>query len=157
MRSTASVAIDDGGVEAEGRVGAVDVVVDGLGNTHTGHAILAQKQCHRLRVVAAQRDQRINLVELQNLSHLLDAARNLLHVGPRRMKNRAALQLDPVGVFESERNPVVIKYATPAIEKADELVAVGLNPLSNGSVNHRIQAGAIAASGQQSNSHANLS
>src|SRR5579863_1342395 len=26
------------GIEAEGRVGAVDVIVDGLGNTHAGHA-----------------------------------------------------------------------------------------------------------------------
>ena len=53
----------DGRVEAEGLVGAVDVVVDGLGNAHAGDAVLAQKERHRLRVVAAERDQRVDLVE----------------------------------------------------------------------------------------------
>src|ERR1700722_11754384 len=142
-------------VEAERYIGATDVIVNGLGNPYAGNAVLAQKQRNRLRVVAPERDQGIDLVELQNLLHLLDPTRNLLHVGAGRMKNGAALQLDAIRAFESERNPTVVKYAPPAIEKSDELVAVGLNSFSNGSVDHRIQAGAIAATGQQSNSHAN--
>ena len=33
----------DCGVEAEGRVGAADVVVDGLGDAHAGNAVLAEE------------------------------------------------------------------------------------------------------------------
>jgi len=79
------------GVKAECHIGAADVIVDGLGDAHAGHAVFAQKQCDRLRIVAAEGDQRINLVELQNLLHLFNAARNLLHVGAGRMKNSATL------------------------------------------------------------------
>ena len=91
MRSMASVAIDDGGVEAEGRVGAVDVVVDGLGNADAGNAVFAEEERDRLRVVAAEGDERIDLVGLQNFLHLLDAAGNLLHIGARGVKDGAAL------------------------------------------------------------------
>ena len=68
-------------VEAKRRIGPVNVVVDRLGNAHTGHAVLAQIKRHRLRVVSAQRNQRIDLVELQNFLDLFDTAGNLLHVG----------------------------------------------------------------------------
>src|ERR1019366_4438949 len=55
-----------GGIEAKGGVGAVDVVVDGLGHANAGHAVLAQEESHRLRVVAAEGDERIDLVDLQD-------------------------------------------------------------------------------------------
>src|SRR5208337_4940555 len=141
------------GIEAEGLVGAVDIVVDGLGNAHAGHAVLAQVEGHRLSVVAAKRDQRVDLVGLQNLLNLLNAAGNLLHVGPRGVQNGAALQLDAVGAFESERNPIVVQHAAPAVEKADELIPIMVDALLHRRVDHRIKSGAIAAAGQQSNSH----
>src|ERR1700722_14960236 len=138
----------DGGIEAEGCISSVDVVVDGLGNAHTGHAILTQVQRHRLRVIAAQRNQRVNLVDLQHLLHLLNAARNLLHIGARGMENRTALQLNAIGVFKGERNKTVVEHAAPAVQKADKFVAVVIDPLAHNRVNHGVQPGAIAASGQ---------
>ena len=69
------------------------------------------------------------------------------------MKDGAALQLNAIGVFEGQRDEVVVEHTAPAVEEADELVAVGLNSLSHSGVDHRIQAGAVAAAGQQSNSH----
>ena len=119
-----------GGVEAEGLVGAADVVVDGLGHAHAGHAVLAQEQRDRLRVVAAEGDQRVDLVGLQNFLHLLDAAGNLLHVGARRVQDGAALQLDAVDVFQRQRNEVVVEHAAPAVEKADELIAIVVDALA---------------------------
>ena len=142
-----------GGVEAEGLVGAVDVVVNGLGHAYAGYAVLAQVEVHRLRVVAAQRNQRIDLVGLQNLLHLFDAAGNLLHVGARRVQDGAALQLDAVNILQSEGNELVVQHTAPAVEKADELIAIVVDALPHGRINHRIQSGAVAAAGQQSNSH----
>ena len=147
----------DRGVEAEGLVGAADVVVDGLGNADGLDAVLAQEERDRLRVVAAEGDERVDLVGLENLLHLLDAAGNLLHVGARGVQDGAALELNAVGVFESERNEVVVEHAAPAVQKADELVAVVVDSLSHRRINDRIQSGAIAAAGQQSNSHRGIS
>jgi len=80
--------------------------------------------------------------------------RNLLHIGARRMKNGAALQLDAIGVFKCQRNPTV--SSTPRQPLRNPMTRRRtFESFSNGSVDHRIQAGAIAATGQQSNSHAN--
>ena len=138
----------DGRVEAEGLIGAADVVVDCLRNADGVDAVFGQKQRDGLRVVAAERNQRIDLVDLQDLLHLLDAAGNLLHVGARGVKDGAALELNAVGVFERKRNEVVVEHAAPAIEEADELVAVGLDALAHRRINHSIQSGAVAATGQ---------
>ena len=138
----------DRGIEAEGLVGAADVVVDGLGNAHAVHAVLAQELRHRLRVVAAQGDEGIDLVGLENLLHFVNAAGNLFDVGARGVQDGAALQLDAVGVFQGERNKVVVEHAAPAVEKADELVSVVVDALFYSGINDRIQSGAIAAAGQ---------
>ena len=138
----------DRGVVAEGCVGAADVVVDGLGNADGVDAVFAEEQRDRLRVVAAESDERVDLVGLEDFLHLVDAAGNLLHVGARGMQDGAALQLNAVNVFERERNEIVIENAAPAVQKADEFVAVVVDALSDGRINDRIQSGAIAAAGQ---------
>ncbi len=38
------------------------------------------------------------------------------------------LKLNAVDAFESQRNPVVVEHAAPAVQKADELIAVVLMP-----------------------------
>jgi hypothetical protein len=108
----------------------------------------AQKERDGLRIVAAERDERVDLVGLENFLRLLDAAGNLLHVGARGVQDGAALELNAVGVFESERNEIVIENAAPAIQEADEFVAVVVDALPDRRINDRIQSGAIAAAGQ---------
>ena len=53
----------DGSVEAEGLIGAADVVVDGLRNADGVDAVFGEKERDGLRVVAAERDERVDLVE----------------------------------------------------------------------------------------------
>ena len=138
----------DGGVEAEGLVGAVDVVVNGLGNADGIDAVFGQEEGDRLGVVAAERDECIDLVDLEDFLHLVDAAWNLLHVGARGVKDGAALELDAVDVFKCERDEVVVEHAAPAVEEADEFVAVGLNSFAHRRIDDSIQAGAVSAAGQ---------
>src|SRR5580658_6746706 len=64
----------DGRVVAECRIGAADIVVGGFGDTYARYAVLTQKQRDRLRVVAAEGDERVDFVGLQNLLDLFDAA-----------------------------------------------------------------------------------
>ena len=138
----------DRGVEPEGGVGAVDVVVDRLGYAHAGHAVLAEEHGHRLRVVSPKRDQCVNLVGFENFLDLVDAAGNLFHVGPRRVQDGATLQLDAIGAFQGEGNPIVVKHAAPAVEKADELIAIVIDAFFDGRIDHGIQPGAISSAGQ---------
>ncbi len=138
----------DGGVEAEGLVGAVDVVIDGLGNADGVDAVVGKIESDGLRVVSAESDERVNLVELENFLHLLDAAGDLLHVGAGGVEDGAALELNAVGVLERQRDEVVVEHTAPPVEEADEFVAVGLDSLAYRRIDNSIQAGAVAAAGQ---------
>src|ERR1700761_973530 len=64
----------DGGVKAKCGVGAVDIVVDGLGYADTGDACVGEGQSDGLRVIAAEGDQRVDLVGLEDFFDLLDTA-----------------------------------------------------------------------------------
>src|ERR1700722_16439448 len=147
----------DRGVVAKGLVSTADVVVDGLGHSDGVHAVVAQEKRDGLRVIAAERNERVNFVGLQYFLHFVDAAGNLLHIGARRMQDSAAAQLDAVNILERERNEVVIEHAAPAVQEADELVPVVVDALPHSRIDDSIQSGAIAATGQQSNSHRGIS
>ncbi len=101
----------------------------------------------------AEGDQGIDFIGLQNFLDLQNAAWNLLHIRARGVKDGATLQLDAVGVLQRKGNPVVVQDATPPVEEADELIAIGVDALLHSRIDYCIQSGAIAATGQQSNSH----
>ncbi len=61
---------------------------------------------------------------LEDFLHLLNAARDFLHVGARGVEDGAAFQLDAVNGFKRERDEVVFEHTAPAVEEADEFVAV---------------------------------
>ena len=79
----------DGGVEAEGVVGAVQVVVDRLRDADDGQAVLGvELRGDAERVLAADRDERVELLE--GLADAFDAALELVGVRPRGADDRAA-------------------------------------------------------------------
>jgi hypothetical protein len=103
------------GVEAKADVGAVQIVIDGLGNAHAGNASLDERVGDGLRVVAADGDQRIQLVGLQDLDALLDAALDLADVGARGAQDRPTLDENPVYFFQGQRYGVVVQDTAPAL------------------------------------------
>ena len=62
------------GIEAEGNVSAVDVVIDRLGNTNDGYAFLVQLMCNTQGSIAAQHE---HSVELQTLNSFDDLVRDI--------------------------------------------------------------------------------
>ena len=68
-------AVDDiggnvhGGVEAEGHVGAVDIVIDGLGQADDVQALLREQVCGFVGAIAAQAQQAVQLGFLVGLFH----------------------------------------------------------------------------------------
>jgi len=64
------------------------------------------------------------------------------------VEDGATSELNAVGVFEGERDEIVVENPPPAIQKADELVTIVVDAFANRGIDYGIQSGAIAATGQ---------
>ena len=104
-------------------------------------------------VLAADRDQAVETVFGQCLAHLLDSILALVDVRARAAENRAAAVQDAAGRIERQRDREVVERAFPAIPEADDLIIVGLDPLTNDCPDDCIQAGAIATAGEDPDPH----
>ena len=140
-------------IETEADVGAVEVVIDGLGNANAGNAGLDQRVGDGLRVVAADGDERIELVGFEDLNAFLDAALDLADVGARGAENGPAFDENAVHFFEGQLYGVVVEHAAPAVEEANELVTVMNDAFSHDRMNDRIQPRTVSAARQHTNSH----
>ena len=141
----------DRGVEAEGVVGAVEVVVDRLRDADDGQPVLGVELGRDAeRVLAADRDERVELLE--GLLDAFDAALELVRVRARRADDRAALGQDPRDLVAAERLQVAVDHPAPAVQDADRLVAVLPEPPADGP-DHRVQPGAVAAACEHADPH----
>ncbi len=143
----------DRGVEPEGVVGGVEVVVDRLRHADDVDAHLAEPGRHAEGVLAAYRDQRVDAVVVQRGRDLVEAVVDLERVGARRAEDRAAARQDAAHLGHAERHRDVLERALPAVPEPDELVAVDADALADDGADHRVQAGAVAPAGQHTDSH----
>ncbi len=79
-----------GGVEAEGELGAREVVVDGLGHADDRHAELVQLVGHPQRVLAADGDEGVDAEPFEAGPAGVDPSVDGERVGPRRAQDGAA-------------------------------------------------------------------
>ena len=101
------------GVEAEGDVGAGEVVVDRLGDADHRHAVGRQPARDAERVLAADRDQRVDAFALERLAHERGAVGAVLvGVRARRAEDRAAAVQDARRVLGV--SSTVLASSTPA-------------------------------------------
>ena len=143
----------DGGVEAETEVGPAQVVVDGLGNADDVDALLEQLLPNTIRIVAADGDQRVELVVLQRFHAARQSAFALGRVGSRGAQDGAAARQDAGDGLVIQRHRLVLQDAPPAFHKADKLVVVVQNTLAHDRPDHRIEPRTIAAASQNADSH----
>ena len=142
------------GVEAERVVGAVEVVVDRLRHADDGHAVGRQAARDAERVLAADRDQRVDAGALHRLAHERRAVRAVLvGVRARGAEDRAAARQDALRLLERQLEAVALEHAGPAVAKAGEDVAVAPIALADRAADHGVEAGAVAAAGQQADAH----
>ena len=145
----------DRGVEAEGEVGAGQVVVDRLRDADDVDAEVGELGGDAEGVLAADRDQRVDAVVGEVLLDLLDAALDLERVGPRGAEDGAAARQDAAALLGMPSSMVsALERALPAVAVADELVAVHLDALADDGADDGVEAGAVAASGEDSDAHA---
>ena len=75
------------------------------------------------RVLAADRDERVEPLAPEGLEHLLHATVDLVGVGPRRAEDRAAAREDPGDVAALERLDDPFDQAAPALADPGDLPA----------------------------------
>ncbi|GDY42122.1 hypothetical protein SANT12839_030040 [Streptomyces antimycoticus] len=144
----------DGGVEAEGVVGGGQVVVDGLGDADAADPVVVGEPGGDAEgVLAADRDQRVDLLLDQGLLDPPDAVLALEGVGAGGAEDGAAARQDAAHRADVEGNGVVLERASPAVPEADEVIAVFLYALAHDGADDRVEPGAVTATGQHSDPH----
>ena len=144
----------DGGVEAEGVVGAREVVVDRLRDADDGEVVLGvQPRRDAERVLAADRDERVEALALEALEHGVDAAVELVRVRARGAEDRAAARQQARDLAAAERLEDPVDEPAPALAHADHLVPARERPPRD-RADDRVQPGAVAAAGEDSDLHA---
>ena len=143
----------DGGVEAEGVVRGVEVVVHGLGNADDLQAGVGQPLGGGQRSFAADGDDGVDAEPVHVALDDLGAAAVFERVGPRRSEDGAALLGDAADHGAGNVNHIALDDAAPAVEESYEFVAVDGDPLEDGAADDGVQSGAVAAAGENSNFH----
>ena len=104
------------GVVAESHVGAIDVVVDGLGHADHRDVLLGQPVRGGQRALAADRDEHVDAVVVERLLDLVEPGAQLLGVGPRGAQHRAALGQQPiVAVIVGQLDAPILQQSAPSV------------------------------------------
>ena len=142
------------GVVAECHIGAVDIVIDGLGHPDNRHTLLVEPVRGRQGSLATDRDQHVDPVVLQGLLDIGQTGAQFLRVGPGGSEHGAALGQQPlVAVVVVELDAPVLQQPPPAVEETDHRgVVAGITGPDDGA-DDGIEAGAIAAAGENSDTH----
>src|SRR3954468_8493949 len=97
------------------------------------------------RVLAADRDQAVEVEGGHVLQHGLGAVIALEDVRPRGPENRPAPGEDAAGRLDAELLEVVFERSAPAVAEPDDRVPVDVDALTDDRANDRIKARTVAA------------
>ncbi|CAB4870406.1 unannotated protein [freshwater metagenome] len=144
----------DGGVEAEGVVGPGEIVVDRLRDAHHRDAVVGESRGDAERVLAADRDQRLDARALHRAPDDGGSVGSVpVGVGAGGAENRPAAVDQPRSAVDRQLDHVVVDESGPAVAHADELVAVVLRAPAHDRAQDGIEAGTVAAAGEQTDAH----
>ena len=151
----------NGALEAEGRVRAPNVVIDGLGQGHDVHACVHQELCAFLRAVAAHDDEAVEIELIVGVLHRGDEAVSVLVNDvlsrdialARGAEYRAALSEDAGKVLRLHEFIVAFYEAAISVVHAEYLEIFDLIVQSLAYAAHcRVQTLAVAARGYERDS-----
>src|SRR5581483_1291368 len=147
----------DRGIEAETKIGAAEIVINGLGHAHDLDSLLKELLGDRLRIVAAESNQRVQLVFCQGFDALRDSTLALGGVGARCAQNGSAAQQNVGNGIQIELRRLIFQDAAPALDESDELVSIVKDTFSYHGSDYGIESGAITTTSKNSDSHISLS
>ena len=99
------------------------------------------------RVLAADRDERVEALGREVLEYAVDAASTLYGFRARRAEDRPASREEPGDLARAERRVLPVDEPPPALANTDHLVAAG-ERAARDRADHRVQAGAVASAGE---------
>ena len=141
------------GVEAERDVGGAEIVVDRLRHADHVHAFLVELVGDAEGVLAADRDQPVDVELGEGLADALHAVVPLVRVGPRAAEDRAAARQDPARRLYVEIDIRALEHAAPSVAEADELVAELVDPAANHRADDGVEAGTVTTAGKHADPH----
>src|SRR6266545_1926992 len=139
-------------VEAEGVVGAGQIVVDGLRDPDDLHPRLEELLRHPEGVLPPDGDDGLDVVLRNVAEDRLHASLTLERVRPRGAEDGPAEVEDARDRLLVEPEVIAVHEAAPPVPDADELEAVLLAPADH-RADDRVQARAVAAAGQDRDLH----
>jgi hypothetical protein len=128
----------EGGVEPEGDVGAAEVVVDRLRDAQDRGTVAVELVGGAERVLAADRDQAVDLEVGERLPGAFRALLVLVDVGPGGSEDRPAAVQDPPRRVDREVFVVGLEDPAPAVVEADDLVLVNIDALADDRADDRV-------------------
>jgi hypothetical protein len=141
------------GVEAEGHVGAGQVVVDRLRHADHLHAVGREPARDAERVLAADRHERVDAEALHRRPHRRRAVgAALVRVRARGAEDRAAAVQDARRRQRGELHRRALQHAGPSVAEAEQLVPA-LDPRAHDAADDRVEPRAVAPTGQHPDSH----
>ena len=142
-----------GRVEAEGEIGAGQIVVDRFRNAHYFYSVVKKFLRYRKRVVAANGDQRIASMFLEVFRAALQAVRTFGGVGARGAQDSAATRQNARHRRQVELHGFVFQQPAPALHESHKLVFIVKGALAHDRPNDRIESRTVAPARQHSNFH----
>ena len=146
-------------VETKGKIGAIDIIVDGLGQTDHVEPFLAEQVGRLVRAVAAQSHQAVELEILVGLFHGGDLVHAALvdhpHVAERLTagsQNGAAQSKDAGELLFAHLLILALDEPAVAVADANDLRVKELVGCARHAADSRIEAGAVATAGQNADS-----
>ena len=129
-----------------------------FGHADDLHAVGAELVRDAERVLAADRDQRVDPVARERREHAARRRRRSCTGSCATCRGScrragAARAREPT----REVHRLAVDHAAPAVAEADDLVAVHAFALADDGADHRVEPGAVAAAGQHADAHATSS
>jgi hypothetical protein len=141
------------GVETEGVIRGVKVIVHSLRDAHDLQSGVGQAFGRSQGSLTADRNDRIDAQAVHMRLDDLRPAAVLKGVGAGGAENGAALLGDTTDQHAGNIDDVTLNHTPPAVKETDKLVAVDGNALQHGAADNGVQSGAVAAAGENSNFH----
>ena len=144
------------GVEPEREVGGREVVVDRLRHAHEIHAVTTELGGDAERVLAADGDQRVDALTFDRVVDAGDAVLGLVRVRPRAPEDRPSPVEQPPCVGGRQLDGLAIDDAAPSVTEPDDVVAVDAFTFPHDGSDHRVEARAVSAAGENADPHLHL-
>ena len=135
------------GVESEGDVGSAEVVIDRLRHADHVQALLVKLVGDPKSVLAANRDQPIQVQLRERLAQTPHAVLPLVRIRPGAAEDGAAPWQNSTRGLDIKLDVLPLEHAPPPVTEAEQLIAELVDPVAHDGPYDGVQAGTVTTAG----------